>query len=384
MDVAVAHLASPDRAEELAERLAERLGDGTGGARGLAGRDRRRAGRPRRPRDGRGRGVAAYLSVHRAPQSSRRSCPQAAGCVLPSRALGFLASGHAQAVTGGGRGGGPSSARAAGPRARPGGADGGRVRRTARTPDAGRTELPDAATVPPAGRHLRPPRPGAGSAAASSGWATRCRRRCGGGSGSSPGPVLLVVALVGLGRDRDRLRRAGAWAATPRPSRAAAPASTGRPRPVPLVPAPPRPASAPAPARRASDGERDGRRRREGTPPRGGHPAGRLAGRRRAAAGRRCRGAGRPQRASTWPGCWSTASRSWSAGRPPGGLAGEREHGGARMRPGALVNLNTATGEQLDTLPGRRAGDGPEDPRLARGPRRVLLGRRAARGRRHR
>ena len=50
VDVAVAHLASPDRAAQLAERLADRLADRPGGRAGVARRDRCRARCPRRTR----------------------------------------------------------------------------------------------------------------------------------------------------------------------------------------------------------------------------------------------------------------------------------------------------------------------------------------------
>ena len=111
VDVAVAHLASPDRANQLAEpprRPAARTGWAVASRpRG----DRRRARRARRPRHGRCRRVAARLSS--TSLGGQRVLHRLGGRAFRPQAI-FLASAHAQAVTGGGRGGRPSPARAAG------------------------------------------------------------------------------------------------------------------------------------------------------------------------------------------------------------------------------------------------------------------------------
>ena len=64
VDVAVAHLASPERATQLAARLGRPAREGPAGPRGLARRDRRRPRRPRRSGHGGRGGRAAQLSVH--------------------------------------------------------------------------------------------------------------------------------------------------------------------------------------------------------------------------------------------------------------------------------------------------------------------------------
>ena len=61
---------------------------------------------------------------------------------------------------------------------------------------------------------------------------------------------------------------------------------------------------------------------------------------------------------STWPGCWSTASRSWSACRraEPGAAAAAVP---APAAPGGpLVNLNTADPGRAGGAARGRAGDG--------------------------
>ncbi len=102
VDVAVAHLASPDRATELAERLGDRLAKGLGDREVSARRDRCRARRPRRSGHGRRRGLPAQLSVHNADAAHEVLHRRTTSPFRPVPAA-FLASGHAQAVTGGGR-----------------------------------------------------------------------------------------------------------------------------------------------------------------------------------------------------------------------------------------------------------------------------------------
>ena len=92
----------------------------------------------------------------------------------------------------------------------------------------------------------------------------------------------------------------------------------------------------------------DRRRRGEGTPPRHRRPRLRRA-RGRCPEGRRGSPAGGATSAgSTWPGCSSTASRSWSACQPVG-LPGAAAPTGPADGP--LVNLNTAGQAELETLP---------------------------------
>ena len=58
---------------------------------------------------------------------------------------------------------------------------------------------------------------------------------------------------------------------------------------------------------------------------------------------------------STWPGCWPTASRSWSGRRePPGWPPRPRRRPAWPAAGGAtpLVNLNSATQAELEELPG--------------------------------
>src|SRR5680860_1263318 len=63
--------------------------------------------------------------------------------------------------------------------------------------DGSPAALPESATVSPAGRHLRPPRPGLTRRLA--GWVgDQVPETLRGRAGLDPGPVLLVVALVAL------------------------------------------------------------------------------------------------------------------------------------------------------------------------------------------
>ena len=107
VDVAVAHLASPDRASELAQRLGERLAAGLGGARCPSGRS---GGARRARRAGHGRGLRRPTL-----STSSRGPGFSTGTDRPGgpRRPAFLASAHAQAVSRPGRRGGSAPAGAA-------------------------------------------------------------------------------------------------------------------------------------------------------------------------------------------------------------------------------------------------------------------------------
>ena len=73
-----------------------------------------------------------------------------------------------------------------------------------------------------------------------------------------------------------------------------------------------------------------------------------------------------------------------AAGDPAAAATGSGGAAAAPAVPGALVNLNTATLAELDTLPGRRTVDGAEDPRLPHLQRRLQEHRRPQERLRHR
>jgi competence protein ComEA len=207
-------------------------------------------------------------------------------------------------------------------------------------------QLPEASRVNPAGRHLRPPRPG-------------LMRRLGGWVGDQvpetlrgrvalePGPVLLVVALVALAVIATAfvvLRMGGDAEAVP--SRTALTTSSGSPSP--LMPSPEATGATPAADRDGSvTVDIAGKVRRPGVAT---LPAGsRVVDALKKAGGPR----GRADLSGLNLARVLVDGEQILVGRAaqPGGLAA----GASTAAPdpsGALVNINTATSEQLDTLPG--------------------------------
>ena len=283
VDVAVAHLASPERADRAGRWLGERLADGLGDREVDLGRDRCGARRARRPgHGGRGRVPAQLSSTPRGAAGLSTGSVGASGQGrLPS--VGACAGSHRRRWRRRRVAGSSCSVASS---TRPGCA--------ASTTRDERPDEPDEEPRPHCPSRRRwPGRPA-------------CRRgpgvrRLAGwvgdqvpGDVARPGPAGSGAGAAGRGprgagdgaprgRPADGRRRPGAVPARsplPRPRRS----------PSPLVPPPGRAAG----ASRRSHGARarDGRRRREGTPSRGGHAAGRLAGGGRAEAGGRRRAAG--------------------------------------------------------------------------------------------
>jgi competence protein ComEA len=205
-------------------------------------------------------------------------------------------------------------------------------------------ELPEASVVPPVGRHVRPPRPGPARRVAD--WlGEQVPETMRGRVGLGPGPVLLVVGLVALAVTATAyvvMRMGGDAEALPRPP---APGSSTAAA-TPLVPAP-----SPAVAGAASAGpggsvtvDVAGKVRRPGvtTLPVGSRVVDAL---------RRARGgvdiSGLNLARVLVDGEQIVVGRA----AVPGGLAASASTA-APDPTSALVNLNTATAEQLDTLPG--------------------------------
>ena len=228
-----------------------------------------------------------------------------------------------QAVTGGGRGRRATSARAAGSRARPGrAATGGRGRGTGRGRGPA-DELPS---------RRRSSRRGGTCGHRARGWSRgaggRLGRRPGAGDPARSGRTRPRAGAAGRraggARGRgDRLRGRAADGRGRRGRGTACRAATRRPaRPHRWCPGPHRRAAsrqAQQPALLGGGGvtvDVAGKVRRPGVAT---LPAGsRVVDALKRAGGTRD---GSTSARSTSPGCWSTVSRSWSAARPPGGLA---------------------------------------------------------------
>ena len=206
--------------------------------------------------------------------------------------------------------------------------------------------LPEAAPVVPAGKHLRPPRPGAGQRLR--GWlGDQVPDTLRGRVGLDPGPVLLVVALVAVAVMATAFvvwRMGGDAEAVPR-----AASAPGSPSPLVAVPAP----GSAGPSPRSANGDSGsvtvdvaGKVRRPGVAT---LPAGsRVVDALQKAGGAR----GRVDLSSLNLARVLVDGEQILVGRPaPGGLAASASTA-APDATGALVNLNTATAEQLDTLPG--------------------------------
>jgi competence protein ComEA len=211
-------------------------------------------------------------------------------------------------------------------------------------------DLPAATTVAPAGKHLRPPRPGVAQRVVDGmrGWlGDQVPETLRGRLGLDPGPVLLVVALVALAVTATAfvvLRMGGDAEAVQQ--RAPAPSAAASPL-VPLA----SPAASGSPRGAASGGsvtvDVAGRVRRPGI-------ATLPAGSRVIDALEKAGGA----RGGVDLSVLNLArvlvdGEQVLVGRTavPGGIAASASTA-APGASGALVNLNTATAEQLDTLPG--------------------------------
>jgi competence protein ComEA len=220
-------------------------------------------------------------------------------------------------------------------------------------------ELPEPATVEPAGRHLPPARPGAlrRSAAALGGWVgdqvpatLRGRTRLG------PGPVLLVVALVGVAVAAATvvaLRMDGDSEPVAGPSSARHPGTSAAPLAPTASPAA-GPSSVGATARTPAGGQGAevtvdvaGKVRRPGVAT---LPAGsRVVDALERAGGTR----GRVDLSTLNLARVLVDGEQILVGRPaPSGGVAAGASAAAPDPTGALVNLNSATAEQLDTLPG--------------------------------
>lgn len=226
------------------------------------------------------------------------------------------------------------------------------------------SELPPAASVPPAGRHLRPPPPGLARRVGGrmGGWLSdQVPETLRGRVGLETAPVLLVVALVALavtatsfvvlrmGGDAEAVQRA------PTPTGAVSPLVPLVPPPAPGPQGPPGPRSSPAAS--GSPGgpgyggsvtvDVAGKVRRPGV---ASLPAGsRVVDALRKAGGAR----GRVDLSALNLARVLVDGEQILVGRPAvaGGLAASASTA-APDATGALVNINTATAGQLDTLPG--------------------------------
>lgn len=208
--------------------------------------------------------------------------------------------------------------------------------------------LPGAATVAPVGRHLRSARPGV--ARRVGGWlGDQVPETMRGRVGLGPGPVLLVVALVALAVTATALvvmRMGGDAEAVLHPTEL----STASDAPSPLIPAPSPAASGASPAAGAAGSvtvDVAGKVRRPGVAT---LPAGsRVVDALRKAGGAR----GGVDVSGLNLARVLVDGEQILVGRPaaPGGLSASASTA-APDPTGALVNLNTATAEQLDTLPG--------------------------------
>jgi competence protein ComEA len=208
-----------------------------------------------------------------------------------------------------------------------------------------RMSLPEATTVPEAGRHLRPPRRGPiGRLGA---WlGDQVPETLRGRVALDPGPVLLVVALVALAVTATAwvvLRMGGDAEAIPRRPEL----STTSGSAVPLVSPPSAAASAAGAGAGSVTVDVAGKVRRPGVTT---LPAGsRVVDALRKAGGAR----GRVDLSGLNLARVLVDGEQILVGRAvaPGGLAASASTA-APDATGALVNLNTATAEQLDTLPG--------------------------------
>jgi competence protein ComEA len=209
-------------------------------------------------------------------------------------------------------------------------------------------ELPEASVVPPVGRHVRPPRPGPARRVAD--WlGEQVPETMRGRVGLGPGPVLLVVGLVALAVTATAyvvMRMGGDAEALPRPPVLGFPTAAA----TPLVPAPSPPvAGADASAGPGGSVTVDvaGKVRRPGvtTLPVGSRVVDAL----RRAGGAR----GGVDISGLNLARVLVDGEQIVVGRAavPGGLAASASTA-APDPTSALVNLNTATSEQLDTLPG--------------------------------
>jgi competence protein ComEA len=205
--------------------------------------------------------------------------------------------------------------------------------------------LPGSATTAPIGRHVRPARPGV--AGRVGGWlGDQVPETMRGRVGLGPGPVLLVVALVALAVTATAfvvMRMGGDAESVPRPRLL----STASGAASPLVPAPsPVRAGASSAAGASVTVDVAGKVRRPGVTI---LPAGsRVVDALRRAGGAR----GGVDVSGLNLARVLVDGEQILVGRPPAGGLAASASTSAPDPSGALVNLNTATAEQLDTLPG--------------------------------